>query len=178
MLKSKKVLKEKTPPPVPEPDEEEEQDEGEGLLPIEFKRIRDDEVCPVPERSYPGDAGMDLTCARQVVVMPGARVQVAHNIAVAIPEGFFGLILPRSSALLKKGILVSLGIIDNGFRGELQTVVHNPTPRAVYIEEGDRLSQLIVLPIIGVEFQHARKDLPPGDRGERGFGSTGGMGAV
>jgi len=133
-----------------------------------------EEVVELPRRFNATDVGLDLTVRRYVQVHPGARARLPHGIAVAFPPGYFGLIVPRSSTLLIKGLVVAPGTIDPGFRGELQTVVYNPTRKVVTIMEGERLSQLIVqamwnLPVVEV------KALPPGDRDEMGWGSTGGI---
>lgn len=142
---------------------------------IAFGQIREDELGPAPERQYPNDAGLDLVCTRYVLVSAGAKAQVAHNIAVAIPSGYFGLIVPRSSALVKKGLLVHLGVIDPGYRGEIQTVVYNPNKKGVHVSEGERISQLLILPLVKTAF-HKRDKMPSGVRGTEGFGSTGGFG--
>jgi len=145
------------------------------LLEVLFKRVRDDETCPPPNRQHPGDAAHDLTVTRYTPISGGAKVQLPHNLAVAIPEGYFGLVLARSSTFVKKGLIVHPGIIDSGYRGEVMTVVFNPSGKMVHIGDGERVSQLLILPVVPVEFAHAKKDLPSGDRGTDGFGSTGGF---
>jgi dUTP pyrophosphatase len=130
----------------------------------------------LPKKAYPNDAGLDLTVSRYQMISPSTRVQLPHNLAMAIPEGCFGLILPRSSTFLQKGLLVHPGIVDSGYRGEVHTVVYNPGPKAIHVGEGARISQLLILPIIEMGFVNRnKKNLPPGDRGDKGFGSTGGF---
>jgi dUTP pyrophosphatase len=145
------------------------------MMEIQYKRVRDAESCPPPNRLHQHDAAFDLTVTRYVAIAAGAKVQLSHNLSLAIPAGYYGLILPRSSTFTKKGLIVHPGIIDSGYRGEVVTAVYNPTGKMVHVGDGDRISQLLILPIPIVDFVHAKKSLPPGDRGEDGFGSTGGF---
>lgn len=146
---------------------------------IEVARIRADEVWGVPKRSYGSDAGLDLLVSRYTTIYTGTRVRIPHNLAVAIPEGYFGLVLPRSSTFHEKGLIIHSGIIDPGYRGEVMTIAYNPGMKSVYIGEGERVSQLLILPLIKLDVVDVRelKKMTPGERGEKGFGSTGGFGA-
>lgn len=137
-------------------------------------RIRDDEPWRPPQRFHPSDAGADLMISRHVTVGAGTRAQLPTNLAVAIPEGFYGQIIGRSSTFHKRGLIVITGVIDSGYRGEVMIVVYNPTTRATFVQEGERLAQIILLPIQVGDFAAARS-LPKGDRDEKGFGSTGGF---
>jgi len=131
----------------------------------------------LPRRQYKGDAGLDLEVSQYQLVMPGATVRLPHNIAVEVPIGTFGIVVPRSSTLPNKGLLVMIGILDPGFRGEVQTVVYNPTKRSVAVNSDERLSQLLVLPLLSVTVEEvdAPESLSKSDRGEAGFGSSGGL---
>lgn len=137
----------------------------------------DSKSAKLPRRQYGGDAGLDLEVSQYQLVMPGATVRLPHNIAVELPTGAFGMIVPRSSTLPNKGLLVMTGIIDPGFRGEVQTVVYNPTKRAVAVNSDERLSQLLVLPLLSVTVEEVTdpESLSKSDRGEAGFGSSGGL---
>jgi dUTP pyrophosphatase len=143
-----------------------------------WTRLRDEEVGKEPIRSHESDVGYDLVCSRYVPVAPHVRAQVPTNIAVAIPDGHFGLVLPRSSMFHKRGLMGQIGVIDSGYRGEIMFMVYNPGVKQVHITEGERLAQLIVLPVSDVIFQEVRgeKKMPKGERGIKGFGSTGGFG--
>lgn len=128
-----------------------------------------------PSRTHPTDAGIDLVASSLITIGPGLSARISHNFSCAIPDGLFAIILPRSSTLQAKGLIVMPGVIDPGFRGEVQTVVFNPTQRPVQVQSGERLSQLCLFPFmaIGVEVV---ADLPPApDRGDKGFGSSGGF---
>ena len=108
-------------------------------------------------------------------VGPGERAQVRTGLAVAIPEGFAGLVLPRSGLASRQGLTLanSPGLIDAGYRGEITCAVVNLDRRQhVSIKRGDRIAQLVVVPVAALEPEWA-EELPPSDRGEGGFGSTG-----
>jgi dUTP pyrophosphatase len=142
-------------------------------LNLPFRRL--DPTVPLPERAHPGDAGLDLASNVDVEVGPGKRAMVATGLAVAIPEGHAGLVLPRSGLASRHGLTLANapGLIDAGYRGEIMIAVVNlDLQEPVKIARGDRIAQLVVVPIANVEpmFQD---ELPPTRRGESGFGSTG-----
>jgi dUTP pyrophosphatase len=125
--------------------------------------------------AHPGDAGLDLRASTDVVVEPGEPAMVPTGLAVAIPEGHAGLVLPRSGLAARQGLTLanSPGLIDSGYRGELTCAVVNLDRRVpVRIARGDRIGQLVIVPIAAVE-PVAVDELPPSTRGEGGFGSTG-----
>jgi dUTP pyrophosphatase len=129
----------------------------------------------VPARAHPGDAGLDLAAAEGAELAPGARAAVGTAIAVAIPPGHAGLVLPRSGLARRHGVTLanSPGLIDAGYRGELVVTLVNLGDAPHRVEPGDRIAQLVLVP---VELWDARavEELPPSDgRGEGGFGSTG-----
>ena len=129
---------------------------------------------PSPVRA--GDAAADLPSRTDVTVPAGERVLVPTGFAVAVPDGWCGLILPRSGLALKHGITVlnSPGLIDSGYRGELQVVLFNSSQGDFAVERGQRIAQLLICPAPAVEFVTVT-ELPvgPDDRGAQGFGSSG-----
>jgi len=140
-------------------------------LPI--KRLRDEAV--LPGYAHPGDAGLDLTAAVEAEVGPGERALIPTGIAVAIPEGHAGLVLPRSGLASREGLTLanSPGLIDAGYRGEVTCAVVNlDRSRPVRIERGQRIAQLVIVPFATVEAAWA-DELPGSARGEGGFGSSG-----
>lgn len=139
---------------------------------IQYKRLRPSEPCVGPKRQHEGDAGLDLVISRYTQIFAGHCVQLSTNMAMAIPEGYFGLILPRSSTLWRNGLHVSPGTVDSGYRGEVMVLVRNLTDRAATVNAGDRIAQLLVLPVPKFELEEV-EELEAGDRGEFGFGSTG-----
>ena len=140
---------------------------------LAFQRL--DPNAALPERAHPGDAGFDLRSIEDVEVGPGERAMVRTGLAVAIPDGHAGLVLPRSGLASKHGLTLANapGLIDSGYRGELICSVVNLDPHeSVKIARGERIAQLVV-----VEVPERRPgwvdELPPSSRGEGGFGSTG-----
>jgi dUTP pyrophosphatase len=140
---------------------------------LPFKRL--DPGMRLPERAQPGDAGFDLRSAVDVEVGPGERAMVPTGLAVAIPDGHAGLILPRSGLASKHGLTLANapGLIDAGYRGEIICAVVNlDRERAVRISRGDRIAQLVIVAVSDLRPAWA-DELPPSARGEGGFGSTG-----
>ncbi len=123
-----------------------------------------------------GDAAADLPARVDTVVPAGGRVLVPTGFAVAIPEGWCGLILSRSGLALKHGVSVlnSPGLIDSGYRGELQVILHNSGDEDFPVERGQRIAQLLITPVPDVQYEEVDVLPPaPDDRGSQGFGSSG-----
>lgn len=142
-------------------------------VPLLFQRLRPEARLPAP--AHPGDAGLDLASAVELEVRPGERAMVPTGVAVAIPEGHAGLVLPRSGLASREGLTLANapGLIDSGYRGELTCAVVNlDRERPVRVHRGDRIAQLVVVPLARVAPRWA-EELPPSARGEAGFGSTG-----
>lgn len=133
-----------------------------------------DPTMPLPTYAKPGDAAADLCSRIDVEIAPGARTLVPTGIAIALPAGYVALVTPRSSFALKQGgtLLNSPGVIDAGYRGEIGCIVHNTEDGFMSIRRGDRIAQLLVIPIPRADFVEVEK-LPGTQRGEGGFGSTG-----
>jgi len=141
----------------------------------ELRFTRLSEAATLPTRAHDSDAGLDLYAAEGARIGPGQRVSVGTGLAVAVPEGLAGLVLPRSGLALKHGVTLanSPGLIDPGYRGEVRVVLLNTDRTAEFrIAAGDRVAQLILVPIA-----HARPEqadsLESTARGEAGFGSSG-----
>ena len=130
----------------------------------------------LPSYAHPGDAGADLVAREDVSLAPGGgRALVATGIAVAIPEGHAGFVLPRSGLALRHGVtcLNTPGLIDSGYRGELCVLLVNTDPATAYqVRRGDRIAQLVVMPVEQAVFAPV-DELPASTRGEGGFGHTG-----
>jgi dUTP diphosphatase len=139
---------------------------------LAIRRLRQDAV--LPRRSYPGDAGLDLSACDAVELGPGERGVVPTGLAVAIPEGFAGFVQPRSGLAAEHGLSVvnAPGLIDSGYRGEVRVVLLNTDKeRTFVVEPGMRIAQLVVLPVPELDVEEVA-ELPESDRGERGFGSS------
>jgi dUTP pyrophosphatase len=141
----------------------------------ELRFIRLNDAATLPSRAHDNDAGLDLYAAESARIEPGERVSVGTGLAVAIPAGLAGLVLPRSGLALRHGIsLVNApGLIDPGYRGELRVLLLN-TDRAeeFRIAPGDRIAQLLLVPIAFATPQESG-ELGETTRGAGGFGSTG-----
>jgi dUTP pyrophosphatase len=139
---------------------------------LPFQRLRPDAV--VPTRAYAGDAGLDLASCERVELAPGARALVGTGLAVAIPDGYAGFVQPRSGLAAKHGISIvnTPGLVDSGYRGELRVVLLNTDRESPFVvEPGMRIAQLVVLPVPELELVEV-DELPPSERGVRGFGSS------
>jgi dUTP pyrophosphatase len=140
---------------------------------LPFSRVDPDAV--LPERAHPGDAGLDLRSAVDVEVGPGERAMVPTGLAVAVPDGYAGLVLPRSGLASAHGLTMANapGLIDAGYRGEvICAVVNLDRNESVKIARGDRIAQLVVVAVPDLHPVWAN-ELPSSTRGEGGFGSTG-----
>ena len=129
----------------------------------------------LPSRTHSGDAGLDLHAAEAVRLGPGERASVGTGIAVEIPEGHAGLVLPRSGLAARHGIAIvnSPGLIDSGYRGEVRVLLLNTDASEPFeICVGDRIAQLLLTPYAGAKPVEAA-ELSASARGEGGFGSSG-----
>lgn len=144
----------------------------ESDLTLAVRRLQPD--VPLPSYAHPGDAGLDLAAAESCVLEPMQRAAVPTGIAIAIPDGWVGLVHPRSGLALKQGLTVANapGTIDAGYRGEVKVILVNLGDAPVTIEPGDRIAQL-VLQRVGHADVVEVADLDDTGRGAGGFGSTG-----
>ena len=127
----------------------------------------------VPTKAHKSDAGWDLYASgTSQPVYPHKRRLVSTDISMAIPDGYCGLIWPRSGLSVKKGIDVLAGVIDSGYRGEIKVCLLNTSDQMVHIHPGDRIAQLIIQKVEDIEFLEV-DNLDDTDRGEGGFGSSG-----
>jgi dUTP pyrophosphatase len=143
------------------------------VIELAIHRVRAEAV--VPSRAYEGDAGLDLASCERRELAPGERAVVGTGWAVAIPPGYAGFVQPRSGLAARHGLTIvnTPGLIDSGYRGELQVTLLN-TDRAepFTVEPGMRIAQLVVLPVPEVEVREV-DELPASERGAGGYGSSG-----
>jgi dUTP pyrophosphatase len=140
---------------------------------LAVRRLRPDAV--VPTRAHPWDAGLDLVAVDELVLGPGQRGVVATGIAIAIQEGWAGLVVPRSGLARKHGVTLtnSPGLIDAGYRGEVQVLLVNHGGEPHTVVPGERVAQLVLVPVWTGDPVEVDA-LPDSDgRGEGGFGSSG-----
>jgi len=139
---------------------------------VSFRRL--DPELPAPRQAHAGDAGFDLVACEEVALEPGERAVVPTGLAVAIPDGFAGLVLPRSGHAARHGVGVvnSPGLIDSGYRGEIKVILVNHGDESVRFERGVRIAQLMITPVPQIDLVEVEM-LDATVRGEGGFGSTG-----
>ena len=128
----------------------------------------------VPARTRDGDAGYDLCATERVSIPQDGRRLVGTGVAIALPAGVAGLVLPRSGLAIEHGItlLNAPGLIDPNYRGEIKAILHNTGERRYMVEPGDRIAQLLLVPYCAPELELV-DELPPTERGANGFGSSG-----
>ena len=147
-------------------------------VPVPVRRLDPD--LPLPAYAHPGDAGADLVAAEDVVLAPGERALVHTGVAVALPDGYVGLVHPRSGLAARLGVtlLNAPGTVDAGYRGEiLVNLINHDRTGTVTISRGDRIAQLLVQRVERAVFS-AVDELPETARGAGGHGSTGGHDAL
>jgi dUTP pyrophosphatase len=142
---------------------------------VEVKRLPHGAALPLPAYATAGAAGMDVVSAEEVTIDPGARHAVATGLALAIPQGYEIQVRPRSGLALKHGITVpnTPGTIDSDYRGELKVILINLGDEPFAIARGDRVAQLVLAPVVQAAWDEVA-ELDATERGEGGFGSTGG----
>lgn len=144
---------------------------------VEVLLQRLDPELPAPAYEHPGDAGLDLRARVDVELGPGERAVVPTGVAVALPRGTVALVCPRSGLAARHGVgLVNgPGVIDAGYRGEISVVLVNHDRQAsVLLRRGDRIAQLVVQEVLHASLVEV-DELPGSQRGNGGFGSTGGI---
>lgn len=142
---------------------------------VRIKRLPHGEGLPLPAYATSGAAGMDVVSAEDVTLAPGTRHAVATGLILAIPEGYEVQVRPRSGLALKYGITVpnTPGTIDSDYRGELKVILINHGTCPFEIRRGDRIAQLVLAPVLQAAWEEVA-ELDATERGEGGFGSTGG----
>lgn len=142
---------------------------------VQLKVQRLDKELPLPEYAYPGDAGLDLVAAEEVVLLPGERSLIPTGIALAIPEGYAGFVQPRSGLALKQGLTLvnTPGLIDSHYRGEVKLIALNTDKEhSITLKRGDRVAQLVIQAVPVVELVEC-ESLDETERSAGGFGSSG-----
>mgnify|MGYP003403545737 FL=1 len=142
---------------------------------MELNFTRLDDAATIPTRAHDGDAGLDLYALEHVRIGPEERIAVRTGVAVEIPEGHAGLVLPRSGLARRHGISLvnSPGLIDAGYRGEIEVLIINNDPAVIFrAEAGDRIAQLVIVPVVIADPVEV-ESLSESERAEGGFGSSG-----
>lgn len=141
---------------------------------INLKKVNENAI--IPTQGHKADAGYDLCACLEMdnIIYPGETLKIPTGIAVEIPEGYFGGVFARSGLATKQGLRPAncVGVIDAPYRGEIIVALHNDSKTPQKISHGDRIAQMVFLPIIYAELNIVDK-LSDTDRGDGGFGSTG-----
>jgi len=137
---------------------------------LRIKKLHDDAI--IPKRAYPSDAGLDLfLCGEAKICHAGTRTILPTGVSLAIPNGYYGRIAPRSGLSVRYGLDVMAGVVDASYRGEVKVVIFNSDERPVSFSNGDSIAQLIIERIALPEVVSV-KSLDDTERGENGWGSS------
>ena len=149
------------------------QQPGSATVSVALKML--DPQLPAPAYAHPGDAGADLRARHETVLQPGSRALVATGVAVAVPQGYVGLVHPRSGLAARHGLTVvnAPGTVDSGYRGEIKVCLLNTDRSEAYtVRRGERIAQLVIQRVATALFDPVA-ELPDSVRGTGGFGSSG-----
>lgn len=140
---------------------------------IPTKRLSDNAI--IPKNAYIGDAGYDLCATEKLTLQPFERALIPTGLAIEIPLGYAGFVVPRSGLAIKQGLSIvnAPGLIDSNYRGELKVIAINLDPKTpISIHVGDRIAQLVIMKVESLNFTEVAQ-LNDSDRGIGGFGSSG-----
>lgn len=141
---------------------------------VKIKKLNDKAILPTYGSTYSAGADLYACMDETVTIQPGETVLVKTGLAMAIPEGYAGLIYARSGLATKKGLAPAnkVGVVDADYRGEVMVPLHNHSRMAVDVEHGERIAQMVITPFLTAEYM-LTDELNETERGEGGFGSTG-----
>lgn len=141
---------------------------------ISIKRVTNTNTPVIPTRGTPASAGYDLHTTEYCDIAPGETKLIGTGIAMAIPDGYFGAIYPRSGISVKQGLRLAncVAVIDSDYRGELKIPLYNDSNNIQTIVPGDRIAQIIIQPYLQFEWEEVN-ELSKTNRDTGGFGSTG-----
>ncbi len=137
---------------------------------LKVKRLKANAI--IPTKSNTSDAGWDLYALEHRYIQPGCRMLIKTGVSLEIPEGFVGLIWPRSGLAVKRGIDVFAGVVDAGYRGDVGVCLYNSSERQFEVQEGDRIAQVVFQPVSQFQLLESTS-LDNTTRGSKGFGSSG-----
>ena len=141
---------------------------------VKIKKLNSKAMLPTYGSEYSAGADLYACMEETVTIQPGETVLIKTGLAMAIPEGYAGLIYARSGLATKKGLAPAnkVGVVDADYRGEVMVPLHNDSRVAVEVEHGERIAQMVITPFLTAEYMLA-EELDETERGEGGFGSTG-----
>ena len=138
---------------------------------MKVKRLHEDAL--LPTKAHNGDLGYDLYADEDITLYPVATELVGTGVSIQFPQGYGGLIKDRSSIATKRKVFTVAGVIDNGYTGEIRIALFNSTPYRINFNKGDKIAQLVLVPVTDFEIEEVDEVVTNDGRGEDGFGSTG-----
>jgi dUTP pyrophosphatase len=126
----------------------------------------------LPEKAHAGDLGYDLFAAEEMTIFSDETMVISTGVAIQFPEGYGGFIKDRSSVSTKYSVFTVAGVIDNGYIGEIKVAMHNAGEDPWYCNPGDKIAQLVLIPIVNFGVEEADELIAQDQRGVGGFGST------
>lgn len=138
---------------------------------MKIKKLVDEAT--LPQKAHAGDLGYDLFAAEDISIFPGETKLISTGVAIQFPVGYGGIIKDRSSIATKRKLFTVAGVIDNGYVGELKVALHNSGYNLQKIETGDKIAQLVLIPVTNFSIEEVDEVYSADERGEGGFGSTG-----
>lgn len=138
-----------------------------------IKVVRLNDEAKLPTKAHAGDLGYDLYSAENAIIYPGETMLISTKVCVQLPVGWGAFIKDRSSVATKMNIETVAGVIDNGYTGELKVAMHNLNEHTVNIYRGDKIAQLVPIPVTNFKVEEVNELIPHDERGDNGFGSTG-----
>ncbi len=136
---------------------------------IQIKKLS--ESATTPKKAHPSDAGFDLVASKTTTIPANGRALIPTDIAMAIPNGYYGMVVGRSGNTIKRGLVGMTGVVDAGYRGGIGIMAFNLTQEDITIKQGERAGQIVLTPILSCEMVVA-EELDTTER-KGGFGSTG-----
>ncbi len=140
------------------------------VMKVKIKRLNEKAV--MPTKAHPTDAGFDLYVSGKVTIPANGRALIPTDIAMAIPDGYYGMVVGRSGNTIKRGLVGMTGIVDAGYRNGIGIMAFNMTDTDIIIEQGERAGQIVLTPILQCDLEDTDQ-LTETDRGTGGYGSTG-----
>ena len=137
---------------------------------VQIKKLSESAVTPT--KAHPSDAGFDLVASKTTIIPANGRALIPTDIAMAIPEGYYGMVVGRSGNTIKRGLVGMTGVVDAGYRNGIGIMAFNLTQEDIIIKQGERAGQIVLTPILACEIAEA-EELDTTDRNQGGFGSTG-----
>ena len=137
---------------------------------VQIKKLS--ENAATPTKAHPSDAGFDLVASKTTTIPANGRALIPTDIAMAIPEGYYGMVVGRSGNTIKRGLVGMTGVVDAGYRNGIGIMAFNLTQEDISIKQGERAGQIVLTPILSCEIEEA-EELDTTDRNQGGFGSTG-----